>query len=355
MNRVTQRDLAEAAGCSQMTVSRVLRGDSRVKGEIRAKVERLAEEMGYVPDPMLKALVTYKRGSQARHLNANLALLEVGPSGAKPTTTDRVFPLIQAGVKRRAAEMGFGLESFDAQPADLSPQRFQRVLVSRGVRGVVWTATRSSLHLEAPPIDIAGLCAVTVAFDFTQRPLNAINIDYHQAVRLAVEHALARGYRRIGLAVGKGHDIRERHAHTEAWWRLHRVHPAATEPEPLLFEESTMLPDASWAAWFERYRPDVVITGLEGAVRLQAYAEHAGLSIPGDVGLVSLDVIDGLNEHVAGIRCRREHLGAIAVETLYSMIATGEFGIPSHARRIVVQPEWNEGTTLPWRRGSGTS
>jgi LacI family transcriptional regulator, gluconate utilization system Gnt-I transcriptional repressor len=50
MQRVKMSDVARAAGVSTMTVSRALRQDGRIAPETRRKIQRLVQELGYVPD-----------------------------------------------------------------------------------------------------------------------------------------------------------------------------------------------------------------------------------------------------------------------------------------------------------------
>ena len=47
---LTLRDVSEAAGVSEMTVSRVLRGSGEVSEATRAKVQAAAKRLGYVPN-----------------------------------------------------------------------------------------------------------------------------------------------------------------------------------------------------------------------------------------------------------------------------------------------------------------
>ena len=48
--KTTLRDIAKAANVSMMSVSRALRGGVGVSGELRTRITRLAEELGYVPN-----------------------------------------------------------------------------------------------------------------------------------------------------------------------------------------------------------------------------------------------------------------------------------------------------------------
>jgi len=54
------KDISAAAGVSARTVSRALKNEGRVSATVKAKVRRLAKQMGYRPDPLARALRTGK-------------------------------------------------------------------------------------------------------------------------------------------------------------------------------------------------------------------------------------------------------------------------------------------------------
>ena len=55
-SRVTLKDIAAECGCSANTVSRALRGDSRLSDSTREHICRIARQMGYIPNYMATAL-----------------------------------------------------------------------------------------------------------------------------------------------------------------------------------------------------------------------------------------------------------------------------------------------------------
>src|SRR5690606_39666114 len=58
--RVVLRDIAEKAGVHLTTVARAIKNDPRVKPKTLEHIQTIAKEMGYMPDPMLAALSTYR-------------------------------------------------------------------------------------------------------------------------------------------------------------------------------------------------------------------------------------------------------------------------------------------------------
>jgi LacI family gluconate utilization system Gnt-I transcriptional repressor len=69
--RVTLNEVAEAAGVSPITVSRALRGERRVAGDLVTRVRLAAEQLGYVPDPAARALAS----SRSSHVAVLIPLL----------------------------------------------------------------------------------------------------------------------------------------------------------------------------------------------------------------------------------------------------------------------------------------
>ena len=56
MSRVTIKDIARISGCSKTTVSFALNDPSRISTRTRDKIVRIADELGYVPDPVARSL-----------------------------------------------------------------------------------------------------------------------------------------------------------------------------------------------------------------------------------------------------------------------------------------------------------
>jgi len=60
IQRVTMRQVATRAGVHSTTVSLALRNHPSLPVETRERLQALAKEMGYRPDPMLGALMHYR-------------------------------------------------------------------------------------------------------------------------------------------------------------------------------------------------------------------------------------------------------------------------------------------------------
>ena len=76
--KTTLRDIAKAANVSMMSVSRALRGGVGVSGELRTRITRLAEELGYVPNRL-----SYELGQQKNTMTVGVVIPH--PAGRRPS------------------------------------------------------------------------------------------------------------------------------------------------------------------------------------------------------------------------------------------------------------------------------
>ena len=91
---LTLRDVSEASGVSEMTVSRVLRNKGDVSAATRQKVQDAAKRLGYVPNKIAGALASSR---------VNLVAVII------PSLGNMVFPEVLAGISEV-------LEDTDLQP-----------------------------------------------------------------------------------------------------------------------------------------------------------------------------------------------------------------------------------------------
>jgi LacI family transcriptional regulator len=184
IGRVTSWDVAREAGVSQSTVSRVVNGDSRVAGNTRQRVVEQIERLGYTPNAVARGLVTSRSDLVAVAVTNvinpfYLEFLDVigdrlSQRGLQMllsnTGTQRAETYIQTLVEQRVAGIIFTTASLRSPVVGrLARQRFPLVLVNRYVEGVS--------------------CDVVTG-------------DSRHGARLAAEHLLELGHRRIAVIAG---------------------------------------------------------------------------------------------------------------------------------------------------------
>lgn len=132
--RVTHRDIAEKIGCSRATVSLALNGHPRIRENVRKKIQALADEMGYRPDPSLAMLARHRFAPRSPQFRGTLAYI-VDSSNSKEAPYElQTRHLLPA--RHRADERGYQVFEFDL--ADYpSSEAASNVLYSRGVSGLL--------------------------------------------------------------------------------------------------------------------------------------------------------------------------------------------------------------------------
>ena len=186
MPKVGIRDVAKLADVSTGTVSRVLNDHPSVTQELRARVNGIISELGYMPDPSARSM----RSKVSRLIGIII-----------PDLTNPFFSELVQSAEQAAANHGYNIivmTSFDhpAKEADRIGQ-----LTSRKVDGIILVPSNDFHTLKLPK----GLPIVVV--DRLMPGYSGIASDHRNGVRLGVEHLLKLGHRRIGFISGPKHSV----------------------------------------------------------------------------------------------------------------------------------------------------
>ncbi|BCJ71359.1 LacI family transcriptional regulator [Catellatospora sp. IY07-71] len=191
MPRPTLEQVAQRAGVSRATVSRVVNDSPTVAESIRAAVRRAIDELGYVPNQAARSLVTQRTDSFA-------LILPESPS--RVFSDDQFFPGIIRGVSQE-------LDSADKQlvlmvaGSQASHDRIERYALARHIDGVLI----ASMH-GADPLP-GTLARMGIPVLCGGRPLSQVRVPYVEVdnvtgARTAVRHLLETGRSRIATIAG---------------------------------------------------------------------------------------------------------------------------------------------------------
>ena len=329
---LTLRDVSEASGVSEMTVSRVLRNRGDVSQVTRSRVLEAAKRLGYVPNKIAGALASQR---------VNLVAVII------PSLSNMVFPEVLTGISE-------GLEGTPLQPVvgvtNYSPEREEAVLyemLSWRPSGVILAglehtdAARAMLTNAAIPIveimDVDGTAIDSV-----------VGISHIRAGREMASAILASGYRRIGfLGTMMPHDHRARK-------RLEGFTAGLAEAGLTLADReiysggSALLKGREMTAAILGRTPDLDFlyysNDMIGAGGL-LYCLDAGIDVPGRVGLAGfngVELLDGLSRKLATMDAGRLEIGRRAA----AMIAASSSGTASGHQRIELMPVLVHGDTI---------
>lgn len=334
---VTLQDIASRAGVSKMTVSLALRGHPDTAPATRERLQQLAQEMGYKPNPLIVANMAHLRTGRREAFAGTIAFAGVGPTPQRENPPDTQNNRIFHGARRRAEALGYQIEWFPLDTEPLDGRRLTEIIRARGILGVVIGANRSvetRWHLDWAQFAIAAIGRTEIGQE-VHRTVG----DYYRAVREAAQRCRDRGYRRIGLALSREHDIAHQTLHRSAFLGAQADWPEADRVPPLVAPEWTA---ESFFDWVNQHGPDVVIACYDDPFR---WIREAGLRIPEDIGLIRPHVND-VALHVAGFLFDDAEIGAAAVDLVVEQLNHNERGIPDVVKRVLLPGRWSEGKSL---------
>ena len=330
---LTLRDVSEASGVSEMTVSRVLRNRGDVSQATREKVLAAAKQLGYVPNKIAGALASNR---------VNLVAVII------PSLSNMVFPEVLTGINQV-------LEDTVLQPVvgvtDYLPEKEERVLYDRlswRPSGVIIAGLE---HSEASQtmLEAAGIPVVEI-MDTDGKPVDAmVGISHRRAGREMAQAILKAGFSRIGFMGTKmplDHRARKRfEGFTEvlakngveiedrAFYQGGSALAKGREMTQAMLERS---PDLD----FLYYSNDMI--GAGGLL----YLLEQGVEVPGQIGLAGfngVELLQGLPRKLATMDACRLEIGRKAAEIISARMSDP----PQPVENIVtLTPKITYGDTL---------
>lgn len=324
----TTRTIARAAGVSSTTVSMALRNHSAIALATRVRIQQIAREMGYVPDPEVSKLMHHLQQRQKTRFHAIVAAL----SSIRANKFHPYVSAVSEGAKGVAQKLGYALEVLHLDSSLGGQRRLQRVLWNRGVEGILFLPMAAAVNLEST-FEWGRFSVVTATGGVLGPHFHRVAPDQFSNALLLCRHLAARGRRRIGLVLDRQNDVVVGHRFCAAiaWQNM----AGGTEPvSPYIYEGEI---DDGVRRWFARERPDAIVTGGEPEAR--AVAARLGISVTG--GPVVFAVQERTSTDVlSGIDQRPEQVGADAMATLHLLLQRGERGAPAIPNLICVPGRW---------------
>lgn len=333
--RVTMKDVAEQAGVSAMTVSCALRNSPKVKPETREKIQKIAQRLGYVPDPELSKLMAHLRQPTRQAFSHTLAFINSWPDRDehKKGYTGRIFE----GARHRAASQGFDLEAFWLGERGMTDRRLSHILINRGIRGIILPPWHNPQGL--PDFEWNAFSSVAATLSLTRPGLHRVAPNVFKNTLLALEELFRLGYRRIGYI-----DTDDSSHRSEGFGRgayeLFRATRLQDAPLPALTIKNSL--DPALVEWFEIHRPDAIVTP-HASPRLRLLKTHGTLMAA--CGYIVMDAAQDPN--LTAIDVVPENIGSASVDLLIAQILRNETGLPVNAKLVLMDGRIRLGKSTP--------
>ncbi len=325
----TLEEVARLAGVSRSTVSRVINDHPSVRPETREQVWQAVRKSGYQPHAVARSLAT----------NRTQIIGMVIPEAVTTLFTDPFFPLLLRGATEACNAHRYQLLLSLFDDPDGQEEMYQRVLRSGYLDGVILASASLSDPL------ITDLLRDRIPFVSVGRPPNErvhyVDADNVAGGRMAVEHLIRLGHRRIATITGRL-DMSAGQDRLEGYRQALKAHRIPVEEELIVegdFTENSgmvamqrLLPASPNAVFIAS---DMMAIGALKALR------QAGRQVPQDLALVGFDdlpIVSAIEPALTTVRQPIERMGSMAVEVLLGVLE-GSSEEEAPAQRIVLPTE----------------
>jgi len=335
----TLRQVATLARVSVSTASRSLAGRPGISRGNTERVLAAAQALGYQRNQLLgEVMSAARRGGTQTHLGTlgHLCLHADGQAWRRDPTLHAHW----AAARPRAASLGFKVEDFVLYTDGMSEQRLCDILLSRGIQGVLiapFPGRPRPLRLKWDR-----LAAVCMGHESREPRLDCVLCRPDDCLCVSMEKLRESGHRRVGLALERYQDEIIHHGWSRAF---------ASSGSPLCPLLPARLERGEFLDWVRAERPDAILTlsSFHGEPSpMRDWLREAGLEVPRDLSLASLDITD-FHPGWGGMDQNSTEVGAAAAELLIAKLKAGTHGLPAVPRSLHIHGEWRIGDTISER------
>ncbi len=309
----TLEEIAKLAKVSRSTVSRVINNHPNVRPEVRERVWKIIQEVGYHPHAAARNLATRR----------TRVVGVVIPETLPKVFSDPYFPAVLRGISDTLAEHDYHLLLSLLAPLQ-EEDFYRRVLRGHLVDGIIVLSAQITdpliirAHRDGLPVVSIGRCV--------EPGVSYVDADNVEGGRMATEHLLRLGRRRVATIAGPqtrapGIDRLEGYRSALHAWGINLrsewiVEGDFTEAGGYIAMRRLLPahPDAVFVA------SDLMAVGALKAIR------EAGLRVPDDIAIVGYDDVElaqFTDPPLTTIRQPIYELGRIAVQLLLRQMEEG--------------------------------
>ncbi|WNJ20857.1 LacI family DNA-binding transcriptional regulator [Pontibacter sp. G13] len=310
--RITIKDIAKRLGISKSTVSRALRNHPNVKAETRAAVQALATELDYEPDMVALSL-----------LNRQSFTLGV----VIPRIEFPYFSLAISGAQEVASLAGYQLMICQTNESLETEQSVVRTLVASRVDGLMLSISGETDQFDhIAKLEKRGVPLVLFDRVFPGIQAPTVVMDNVKAGRIAAEHLLEQGYKRIAHIAGPD-TLMVSHQRIEGIRQAHRK-LGMEWPDELIFHQGFRVEDGR-AVVPDMLNlptpPDAIIAVSDSAaIGAKLALEERGISIPDQMGIIGFNneqFTSYVKPELSSISLPMHEMGRMATKLLLHQIS----------------------------------
>jgi LacI family transcriptional regulator len=322
----TLHEVAQRAGVSAMTVSRVVNGRGRVDSETRQRVEEAIQALEYVPNRIARGLISQK--------TQTIGIIV-------PDIVNPFFAPVVRGAESAARKAGYRILLCNSE-GDLRLEReYIEDLVAHRVEGLLLAPASDRSQSSIQSLLRGGFPLVLIDRALPDADCDLIVSDNAHGARRLIEHLIAIGHREIAHVC----DAEDTSTGRERLRGYREALEAARIPfQPELVIRTTVDRIGGYRAAQEILARDPLPTAIFAVNNMTAVGtmealRERGLSVPKDMGLVCFDDVEHLavlSPILTVIDQPAETFGSLGVQLLLERM-TGKAN--SRPRRIILQTD----------------
>jgi len=316
----TIKDVAEKAGVTVTTVSRVLNNRGYISELTRKKVKLAMEELNYQPNEIARSL------SRKRSMMLGMII---------PTIAHPFFSEMANAIENYAFSFGYKLLICNSRLEQTKEKEYIDMLKSNRVDGVIMGS--HTLEIE----EYFNLKKPIITFDRKIADIPYVSSDNYQGGRLAAELLIKKGCTSIAHICGDLSLDLLSNKRTEGFidtLRRHHIEPVILQLETDSFDRSSY--SSIFNSLFDNYTKfDGIFASSDiVAMNIIKYASARNISIPKDLKLIGYDDIafaELSNPALTTIKQPIEEMSKLAVELLDKQI-NGEIVANEHTLPVTL-------------------
>ena len=320
-----------------MTASRVLSGKVKVSESKRQAVMAAAKRLNYEVSPLVRSVMSEVRRRKVNAFSGTLAFLNTSTDEDAWHRLTYNWAYLE-GARAQAESAGFILDEIWIGREDWTTATTRRVLISRGVRGVLIPPGGTHTQMQ---MDFSGLAVASFGGLSFELPVHQVLPDYFHNYALCYHSLWNLGYRRIGLftpeydLTSSGQEVVG--GFLSAQWRSPKKDHVPVGHDSTNWD----MAEEAFLRWLDRHKPDAIILNFGPALK---WLTKAGVRVPEHLGIAHPGLAQDV-EGWSGVDMQRRLQGAQAIDLLTAQILRNEAGLPLHPKRVIIGGRWVEGKT----------
>lgn len=307
---VTIQKIAELAGVSKTTISRVINNRPDVNPNTRERVEAIIEELGYYPNAIAQAF------SQQKSMSIGL----VFPNDESAAFSNPYYAELMRGILEEAREKHYRIILSYLQNEDCFMLARQKV-----VDGLLILTPGTDHKAKLLSLLELGVPVVSTSRVFGLNNLHYVAVDEFSASSQIIEYLISLGHKRIGFISGPK-TLFSSGSRLRGYQAALKKHGIPYDQDLIAFGDTSL--ESGERVMFQLLDAEKKITAVfVGSDMMAVGAKHAietrGMRVPEDISLVSsdaTDIVDYLDTPLTTMKQPTFERGKLATRMLVDMI-----------------------------------